>query len=84
MDVNNELIVIDEMGNELPMKILFTFENEEYGKQYVFYFDPNNDEEIFVSSYDDQNNLYDLESAEEFDMANEVLGAFVNDESDED
>ena len=36
----NTIVVTDELGNEVEYEILFTFENEENGHQYVVYFDP--------------------------------------------
>ena len=40
----NTIVVTDELGNEVEYEILFTFESEENGHQYVVYFDPEKDE----------------------------------------
>ena len=76
---NNKMFIIDDNGNEIEVEILFTFENEEYGKKYVLYQDPNgDDEEVFVSSYDDEGNLESVEAEDELAMIEEVLGAFAD------
>jgi len=78
----NKMFIIDKDDNEVEVEILFTFENEEYGKQYVLYQDPNGStEDVFVSSYDEDGNLTAVEDEAELAMIDEVLGAF-NDEED--
>jgi len=80
----NKMFIIDDNGNEVEVDILFTFESEEYGKKYVLYQDPNGDEEeVFVSSYDDEGNLNSVEDEEELAMVEEVLGAFIDEEEKE-
>ncbi len=77
--MDNRFFVADEEGNELEMEILFTFENG--GSNYVVYFDPTTEEgDVFASKYDDENNLIPIENDEEWDMVEEVLGAFEADE----
>ena len=52
---SNSLYVYDEDGNEKKMTILFTFDSDETGCQYVVFQDPDNDEdEVFASRYDDK------------------------------
>ena len=80
----NKMFIIDDNGNEVEVDILFTFESEEYGKKYVLYQDPNGDEEeVFVSSYDDEGNLEPVEEENELAMVDEVLGAFVDEKEKE-
>ena len=63
--------------------ILFTFDNDETKKQYVVYQDPQNDSgDVYASIYDDKGNLYPIESDEEWDMVEEVINTFVEDEED--
>ena len=77
---NNKLIVTDESGKEIEMEIMFTFSENE--KNYVVYFNPVDDDEdteLYVSCYDDEGNLYPVETEEEWDMIDEVVGAFIED-----
>lgn len=77
----NSLFVKDEDGSEKEMEILFTFEDEERKKNYVVFCDPNADnEEVFASVYDDEGNLLPIESEAEWNMVEEVLGAFQEEE----
>jgi uncharacterized protein YrzB (UPF0473 family) len=80
----NKMFIIDEEGNEIEVDILFTFDSDLYGKKYVLYQNPNGDqEEVFVSSYDDEGNLNSVEDEEELAMVEEVLGAFIDEEEKE-
>lgn len=77
MDENN-LTIINDDGSETVMEILFTFENEEYDKQYVLYIDPEDDSgQVFVSNYTEEGELFSIEDEEEWDMVEEVFQAFV-------
>lgn len=80
--MDNRMYIYDENNNEIEMEILFTFNNEEYGKDYVLYFDPTDtSDEVFVSSYDAEGNLYGIEDENEWNMIEEVYGAFIEDEA---
>lgn len=76
---SNCLYIQDEDGNERKMTILFTFDSDD--KQYVVFQDAQNDpEEVFASCYDDQGHLYPIETDEEWDMVQEVINTFAEDE----
>lgn len=80
MELNDkEILITDEDGVETKYQILFTYDNEDTGKQYVLYFDPSNPEEIFASQCNDQHELIPIESEEEWDEVEEVLNTFQED-----
>ena len=80
----NTMFVTDESGNEKEMEILFTFEDEEKGRKYVVFADAEDEgEEVFASAYDDEGNLMPVETDEEWQMIEEVIGAFQEDEGAE-
>ena len=80
----NTMFVTDESGNEKEMEILFTFEDDEKGRKYVVFADPEDEgEEVFASAYDDEGNLMPVETDEEWQMIEEVIGAFQEDEGAE-
>ena len=80
----NTMFVTDESGNEKEMEILFTFEDEEKGRKYVVFADPEDEgEEVFASAYDDEGNLMPVETDEDWQMIEEVIGAFQEDEGAE-
>ncbi len=73
----NTLYIKDENGKEVAMDILFTFESDDTNKKYVIFEDPNDElGEVFAYSYDDEGNLSAIETDEEWEMVEEVLGAF--------
>lgn len=79
------MIVIDEEGNEVLYEIVLTFNSKETNKSYVIYKLPGDEnEEVFASSYDEQQqdggDLKQIETDEEWDMIEEVLNAFVEEE----
>ena len=75
------IIVGDEEGHNVEYKILFTFENDETGKQYVLYYDESEEEpEVMYKAYDDEGNLYPVTTTEEMDMIEEVFNTFMLEE----
>ena len=79
MNETNRLIVVDENGNEIEMEIIFTFVDDSKNKQYVLYTNPaEEDGEVFASSYDDEGNLYPIEDEKEWEMVEEVFGAYID------
>lgn len=78
-----EITVEDSEGNRHVMEILFTYENEERNKKYVFLHEKGNDEEIIAMEYTDDGELLEIESDEEYDEVEEVFNAF-NEEHQED
>lgn len=77
--------VIDEEGNEILYEVVLTFKNDETEKSYVIYKLPKEDaEEVFAAIYDedakDGGNLIQIETDEEWDMVEEVLNTFLEEE----
>ena len=73
---DNEIIIYDEEGNEYLMNILFTYENEERGAEYVFVYDKNQPDDIIVMRYNEEHELFEVTDEEELKEADEVLAAF--------
>lgn len=72
------IVVIDDNGNEVEYEVLFTFDSEDTGKQYVLYFDPSLEEpQVYSSVFDDEGNLYPVETPTEWDMIEEVFNSFI-------
>lgn len=76
---DNQIIVTNEKGEEYRLEILFTYENEQRKTKYVLFYDPQNEEDILVASYDEEGHLEDIEDDEEFDEVEEVLNAYLED-----
>ncbi|WP_243290648.1 DUF1292 domain-containing protein [Bacillus sp. FJAT-47783] len=88
-----QITIIDDEGNEQLCEVLFTFENEEFGKSYVLYYpvgaeeDENEEIEIHASSFTpngegEEGELKPIETDEEWDMIEEMLNTFLEDEEE--
>lgn len=81
----NCLYVQDEHGVERKMTILFTFDNPEGDKHYVVFQDPEaDDDQVYASRYTDEGELLPIESEDEWNMVEEVIGAFSDDDEEAD
>lgn len=78
---DDEIVIYDEDGNEFLMNILFTYENEERGAQYVFLYDNATPEDIIVMKYNEDHELFEVTDEDELNEAEEVLEAYNEDPS---
>ena len=82
----NQLVFVDEKGNEILCDIIFTYDSPEFKKSYVF-FSPTGSEdedgkvEVGVASYEPKENgigdLSPIEDEAEWDMLAEVFNSFA-------
>lgn len=82
------LIVTDENGEELECVIVMTFESDEFEKSYVVYrLKDEEDGEYFAASFDpndeEEGQLLPIDTDEEWDLVEEVLESFLEDEDEE-
>lgn len=85
--MDETLVVTDEQGNELECVIIMTFESEEFGKSYVIYrLKDDETGEYFAASFnpedDEEGQLTPIETDEEWDLVEEVLENFLEDEEE--
>lgn len=85
MTESNTMIITDESGQEREVEILLTFEDESTGHSFVLFTDPQDEEgNVYAYRYDEDGNLNEVTEESEWEMCQEVLGAFSNgDEEDE-
>ena len=85
MTESNTMIITDESGQERDVEILLTFEDESTGHSFVLFTDPQDEEgNVYAYRYDEDGNLNEVTEESEWEMCQEVLGAFSNeDEEDE-
>ncbi|MGM9975409.1 MAG: DUF1292 domain-containing protein [Bulleidia sp.] len=85
MTESNTMIITDESGQEREVEILLTFEDESTGNSFVLFTDPQDEEgNVYAYRYDEDGNLNEVTEESEWEMCQEVLGAFSNeDEEDE-
>ncbi|PLR79955.1 hypothetical protein CVD25_03785 [Bacillus canaveralius] len=90
----NHITVVDEEGNEQLCEVLFTFDSEEFGKSYVLYYpvgadeDDEEDIEIHASAFmpteeNEEGELMPIETDEEWDMIEEMLNTFLENQDEE-
>lgn len=86
---HEHITIVDEEGNEELFEILFTFDSEDFGKSYVLVYPagvPEGDEiELQAYAYVEnedgtEGDLQPIETEEEWDMIEEVLNTFMEDE----
>lgn len=88
-----QITIIDENGNEQLCEVLFTFDSDEFEKSYVLYFpvgaeeDDNEEIEIHASSFipaeeGQDGELMPIESDEEWDLIEEMLNTFLDEEEE--
>lgn len=77
---DDEIIISDESGLEKVMKILFTYENEERNKNYVFAYEEGNEDDVMAFIYNEEKkSLEEIEDDEEYGEVEEVFNAFLED-----
>lgn len=87
----NQLVFIDEKGEEVLCNILFTFDSDEFNKSYVLFYpvgdldDDDDQVEVAAASYVPEKDgsvgeLFAIETDEEWALIEEVLASFDNDE----
>ena len=76
----NSFSMLDENGNEIVYDVLFTFESDETGKNYIVYTDNQKDEvgniEVYASIYDPndpQSKLEAIETEKEWKVIETIL-----------
>lgn len=89
----NKIIIVDELGRERVCEILFTYQHPETEKNYVVLYpidELDSDEEemdlfaySFIENEDGDGELFALETDEEYEMINEVIDQFYEDQLEE-
>ena len=80
MKNDNEMVVTDSEGKEHLMHILFTYDNEERGCSYVFFYEVgDNEENVIAMRYSEDGELEEIDDDEEYDEVEEVFNAWQDD-----
>lgn len=82
--LDNKIVVVNDDGQEVEMEILFTFESDEFARQYVLYLDPEDESgEVFTSAFTDDGELLEISDEKEWEMIEEVFASFIIKNEDE-
>ena len=79
IEEGKQITIIDSEGKEHLMEILFTYDNEERGTSYVFFFDPADPETVIPMRYHEDGTLEDIDDDEEYEEVEEVFNAYMDD-----
>lgn len=90
-NIDQEIVLSDDQGNQEVYKILFTFDSDDYGKSYVLMYRAaqEDDDEIEIQAFSfipDENgdvtsgDLMPITDDDEWEMVQEVLNTFSSDE----
>ena len=79
IDEEKKIVIEDGDGNEHEMEILFTYHNDERNKDYVFFYDSKDPENVIPMIYDEDHNLFEIEDEEEYDEVEEVFNSYLED-----
>lgn len=91
----NQITIIDENGDEQLVNILFTFESDITNRGYVVYYVPGTEgveeeeqTEVFAARYENNEDnlsgkLEAIETDEEWEIVEDAIAAFTDDESEE-
>ncbi|MCI5723044.1 MAG: DUF1292 domain-containing protein [Erysipelotrichaceae bacterium] len=78
---DNKMTITDDDGNEHEVEILLTFENADKTKNYVLFTIPDDSEgNVYAYSFGEDGEMVEVEDEEEWQMCQEVLGAFLEEE----
>ena len=88
---DNQLAITLEDGNEVLFNILFTYHSDDFGKDYVFFYEAGDEEEdeieISFASYIEKEGcigeLNDIESEEEYNMLCDVFNSYMGEDEEE-
>lgn len=94
LEKQNQLVLVDDDGNEVLCNILFTFDSDEFGKSYVLFSPVSSEEnedgevEVAAAAYVPQEDgtvgeLIPIETDEEWELVESVLAQFDEEEDDE-
>lgn len=92
-NTENKITLVDDNGNETEYDILFTFDSKDYGKSYILLIpaDSEPEEQVDVSAFsfdpNEENSengdidLVEIDDDDEWQMVEDVLDTFLNDEN---
>ena len=74
--INNVLFVNTKDGKRLTFRVLFTHHSDTFNKNYVAFYNEDNENDLLLFSYDENITLYQVETDEELEELNAVLQKF--------
>ena len=80
--MDNVMTITDESGQEKEVEILLTFESDE-GRKFVLFTDPSDTlGRVYAYTYNDDGEMDEVTDENDWQMCEEVLGAFMDEVDD--
>jgi uncharacterized protein YrzB (UPF0473 family) len=76
------IVMVDEKGNKKNLTIYFTYHSDKFDRDYVIFYDPDNEEELISAWVDEGGDLHDLETEDEFNELSSVVDEYQEDNKD--
>ncbi len=76
----NKVYFTDEKGQTTVLNILFTYDNKERNKEYVFFYSEEEPDNIIVGYLGDNGEILDIYDDEEYDELEDVLAHYEKDQ----
>jgi len=84
---DKSLFIQDEEGNEVEYEIILTFTNPDTDIKYVVYKELGDTDDVLAARYEESSDhdgsLSEIETEEEFEMIQDLLDSFYNEEDEE-
>lgn len=74
--INNILFVTTKDGRKLTFRVLFTYHSKRFNKDYVAFYNEQDENHLIAFSYDENSTLHEIESKEEFEELEQELHRF--------
>ena len=68
--------VEDENGNKKNLTIYFTYHSENFNKDYVIFYDPDDQDSLIACSFDEEGHLFVIFCDEEYNELDEIIDEF--------
>ena len=68
--------VEDENGNKKNLTIYFTYHSDNFNKDNVIFNDPEDQDSLLACSFDEEGNLFEIESEEAYKELDEIIDEF--------
>ena len=83
--VYDDIEITKEDGTTIKMKVLFTFKDGNSDKEYVLYYNPDDpkDDRVYAYRYDQEGNLFEIETEEEWNKIEFMYENYMENLSEE-
>lgn len=72
----NTIVMTDENGNQKELTIYFTYHSERFNKDFIVFYDNEDIDSLIAGEIDEDGNISDVSSDEEYDEIEEVIEDF--------